>query len=328
MTNQQTPDLATVRAVFERAARAPSLHNSQPWHWYWDGSEAALTVDSTRLLPATDAFNREQVLGCGVMLHHAELAWAAAGWDTRTSRFPDPTVRAHLASVRPVATHALTEPEQLLGAAIDHRYSDRTAMDPPSEWVTTPKVLEFLGHRSHTEVTFLDDSGVAELRRISELTTRLRRYDPKYGAELNWWSTSHDLGGAGVPATARPSAADRAHVPLGRQFPAGTAEPPEARADDAARIAVLSTEGDAAPDLLDAGYALSAVLLECTAQGLSTCTVSHVVEVPSARAMLADLIGHRHPQVLVRIGTACSPPPPRTPRRPIDAIIEMRPRHG
>lgn len=201
-------------------------------------------------------------------------------------------------------------------------------MDPPPEWVTTPKVLEFLVHRSHTSVTFLDDSGVEQLRRISELTTRLRRYDPQYGAELNWWSTGTDLGGAGIPATARPSAADRAHVPLGRQFPAGTAEPPDSRADDAARIAVLSTENDAAPELLAAGYALSAVLLECTAHGLSTCTISHVVELPSSRAMLADLVGHRYPQVLVRIGTACSPPPPRTPRRPIDSIIEMRPRHG
>jgi nitroreductase len=324
MTIEQVPDPETVREVFNRATRAPSLHNSQPWHWYWDGSAAELWVDSTRLLPATDTFNREGILGCGVVLHHAEVAWAAAGWDIRTSRFPEPTARAHVASVQPVSPHALREPEQLMGAAIDRRYSDRMPMNPPPEWVTTPTVLEFLGHRSHTSVTFLDDTGVGELQRISELTMRLRRYDPQYGSELNWWSTGLDQDGAGVPASARPSADDRGRVPLDREFPAGTAESPDPGVDDAARIAVLSTDDDAAPTLLDCGYALSAVLLECTMQGLSTCTVSHVVELPSPRAMLAELVGRRYPQVLVRIGIACSPPPPRTPRRAIDSVLEIR----
>lgn len=322
---EHTPDPATVRAVFERAARAPSLHNSQPWHWRWDGSAAALTVDAARLLPATDAFNREGILGCGVMLQHAEVAWAAAGWETRSARFPDPTVRAYLASVEPVSRTAAGEPELLLGTAIDRRYSDRMPMDPPADWDTTAQVLEFLGRRSHTSVTFLDAGGVGELRRLSALTTRLRRYDPKYGAELNWWTAGPDTGRAGVPPEVRPSVEDRAHVPLGRAFPAGTAESPETGGDDAARIVVLSTDDDAAPTLLDCGHVLSAMLLECTVQGLSTCTVSHVVELPSSRAVLAELVGRRYPQVLIRIGTACAPPPPRTPRRSIDSILEMSP---
>ncbi|GGN79411.1 Acg family FMN-binding oxidoreductase [Nocardia rhizosphaerihabitans] len=323
MTIQQHPDLATVRAVFERAARAPSLHNSQPWRWRWDGSSAALYVDAQRLLPATDMFNREAILGCGVMLHHADIAWAAAGWETRVSRFPNPTVRAHLASLEPRHPHTPSEPEQLLGQAVEARYSDRMPMDPPPEWATTPQVLEFLVGRSHTNVTFLDENGAGELRRISELTARLRRYDPQYGSELTWWTAGPDQGNAGVPAAARPSAADRGQVPLGREFPVGTAEPVGEDVDDGARIVVLSTEGDSAAELLDCGYALSAVLVECTVQGLSTCTVSHVVELPSSRAMVADLVGHPHPQVLARIGAARTPPPPRTPRRPIDSILDL-----
>ncbi|WP_416562132.1 hypothetical protein [Nocardia testacea] len=35
---ERKPDEGTVRAVLERACRAPSLHNSQPWRWRWDGS--------------------------------------------------------------------------------------------------------------------------------------------------------------------------------------------------------------------------------------------------------------------------------------------------
>ncbi|WP_278265365.1 hypothetical protein [Nocardia sp. AG03] len=323
MTIEPHPDLSTVRAVFERAARAPSLHNSQPWRWRWDGSTAALLVAADRLLPATDMFNREGVLACGVMLHHADLAWAAAGWEPHLTRFPDPSVRAHLATLEPRRPHPPGEAEQVLGRAVDARYSDRMPMDAPPEWTTTAQVLDFLGDRSRTKVMSLDEDAVAELGRISQLTARLRRYDPRYGTELAWWSAGPEHGDAGVPADARPSAGERGRVPVGREFPAGTAAPAEADGEDAAKVVVLCTEGDTAAELLDCGYALSAVLIECTAQGLSTCTVSHVVELPAARARLADLVGHPHPQVLVRIGTARTPPPPRTPRLPIDRILEV-----
>ncbi|MFB7873794.1 Acg family FMN-binding oxidoreductase [Nocardia sp. NPDC056064] len=321
MTIEQHPGPATVRAVFERAARAPSLHNSQPWRWRWDGSTAELLVNAERLLPATDMFNREGVLACGVMLHHADLAWAAAGWESRVSRFPDPSVRAHVASLEPRNPHPPGEAELLLGRAVDARYSDRMPMEPPPEWTTTPRVLEFLGDRSQTKVVALDAAGVGELGRISQLTGRLRRYDPRYGTEMAWWTAGPEHGDAGVPADARPSAADRAQVPVGREFPAGTAAPAEAGGADAARVVVLCTDGDAAADLLDCGYALSAILIECTTQGLSTCTVSHITELPAARTMLAELVGLPHPQVLVRIGTARTPPPPRTPRLPLDRIL-------
>lgn len=323
MTIARRPDLATVRAVYERAARAPSLHNSQPWRWRWDGTGAALLVDPDRLLPATDSFNREGILACGVMLHHGEVAWAAAGWDTRITRMPSPTVRAHVATIEPRTRHEPREADQELAAAIDRRYSDRMPMDPPLEWVTTPKVLEFLGDRSHTRVTFLDGDGVGALHRISELTGRLRRYDPKYGAELSWWTSGPDRGGGGVPAAALPSAADRGRVPLGRQFPVGSAVSPDSDADDAARVIVLSTESDSPEAVLDCGYTLSAILLECTVHDLSTCTVSHVTELPSSRAMVAELVGQRHPQVLVRIGGARTSPPPRTARRPVDSILDI-----
>ncbi|WP_280217157.1 Acg family FMN-binding oxidoreductase [Nocardia neocaledoniensis] len=323
MPTTRTPDLATVRAVCERAARAPSLHNSQPWRWRWNGSGAALLVDAARLLPATDAFNREGILGCGVMLHHGEIAWAAAGWDTRTTRLPTPTVRAHVATIEPGSRHEPREADRDLGAAIDRRYSDRMPMDPPPEWTTTPQVLEFLAGRAHTSVTFLDGDGVEELRRISELTGRLRRYDPRYGAELSWWTARADRDGGGVPATVLPAAPDRERVPLGREFPAGSAASPESDADDAARVIVLSTDSDSAEAVLDAGYALSAILLECTAHDLSTCTVSHVTELPSARTRVAELVGHPRPQVLVRIGSARTSPPPRTARRPVDSILDI-----
>ncbi|MFJ2837372.1 MULTISPECIES: Acg family FMN-binding oxidoreductase [Nocardia] len=322
MSGAVGPDLGTVRAVLGRASRAPSLHNAQPWRWRWDGATAALSMDPQRLLPATDMFNREGVLGCGVMLHHAETAWSAAGWETAVDRFPEPSVRAHVASLRPRRQSEPTESQRLLGEAIDVRYSDRMPMDPPPDWPVTREILEFLCARTGTTVSFLDPTESVALQHISAVAARLRHYDPKYQAELTWWTAGPDTDGTGVPATTLPSISDRPRVPVGREFPSGSAEG-AGEADDEAMVAVLSTDGDAAADLLDGGSALSAVLLECTVHGLSTCTVSHVVEIPAARAAVADLVAHRHPQVLIRIGAARCEPPPRTPRRPVDSFLEI-----
>ncbi|MGW6702122.1 Acg family FMN-binding oxidoreductase [Nocardia sp. NPDC055049] len=322
MTSSSSPDIDTVRTVFGHASRAPSLHNSQPWRWRWDGTTAALSVDPERLLPATDMFNREGVVGAGVMLNHAEVAWGAAGWQTRVTTFPDPAVRSHLASLEPVCPHDPTEPEQLLGEAIERRYSDRMPMSEPSGWQTTSQILEFIAGRSGTTTTFLDPAASAALHQISAMTAGFRRYDPKYQAELSWWTAGPDAGRAGLPAAVLPTTLDRSRIPIGREFPAGTAGP-AGDGNDEAMVAVLSTTGDAATDLLDCGRALSAVLLECTAQGLSTCAISHVVEIPSARAKVAELVGQRYPQVLVRIGCARTEPPPRTPRRTLDSFLEI-----
>ncbi|WP_052313933.1 hypothetical protein [Nocardia thailandica] len=56
--------------------------------------------------------------------------------------------------------------------------------------------------------------------------------------------------------------------------------------------------------MLDGGFALSAVLLECTAPDLSTCKVAHVTELESTLVRVADLVGQRYPKALVRIGRA------------------------
>jgi hypothetical protein len=46
-------------AAVQLACRAPSLHNSQPWHWVAEGAGLHLYVDHTRILPSTDKSGRE-----------------------------------------------------------------------------------------------------------------------------------------------------------------------------------------------------------------------------------------------------------------------------
>jgi len=57
------------RFVLAHGLLAPNPHNRQPWLIRLEGQDAmSLLIDRTRLLPATDPFGRQIVVGCGAFL--------------------------------------------------------------------------------------------------------------------------------------------------------------------------------------------------------------------------------------------------------------------
>ena len=72
------------------AILAPNPHNRQPWLIRLDG-EDQLTVfcDTNRLLPETDPFNRQIVVGFGAFLELLRMAAAQDGFDLETQLFPE-----------------------------------------------------------------------------------------------------------------------------------------------------------------------------------------------------------------------------------------------
>ncbi|MFC3961574.1 Acg family FMN-binding oxidoreductase [Nocardia jiangsuensis] len=313
------PDEPTLRGVLERAGRAPSLHNSQPWQWRWNGARLALYTDPERLLPGTDAFNRQGMLGCGAVLHHAMVAFAAAGWPVRAALFPDPVHRAHLASLTFAGPHPPAEGELALGAAIEARYTDRAPMAAVPNWSDLVQVLAAVCERHDVLPQPVAPELRAELERISWTAGALRRRDPRYQDEARWW-----LGGAapgsGVPAAVLPNRDDALRVPVRREFPAGSADPGPTEHDDA-HLLLLATADDSPESLLSCGAVLSAVLLECADHAVSTCVLTHLTELPAIRSRVVELTGAGHPQAFVRAGLATAPRPPRTPRRPIGTVL-------
>ena len=96
---------------------------------------------------------------------------------------------------------------------------------------------------------------------------------------------------------------------------------------DHSKVLVLSTYDDSLDNTLRCGEALSRVLLECTAAGFATCTLTHMIEVHASREMVRRITGrHAEPQVLIRVGSApeTSPPAVRTPRRPLGEVFQIR----
>jgi hypothetical protein len=78
------------RDMLAHALLAPNPHNRQPWlaDLRRDG-EITLVCDGDRLLPETDPFGRQIVIGCGAFVELAVIAAAERGVAVQVQAFPD-----------------------------------------------------------------------------------------------------------------------------------------------------------------------------------------------------------------------------------------------
>jgi hypothetical protein len=320
-------DPQLIANAVELACRAPSVHNSQPWHWVAEGPSLKLFLEAHRVPHATDLTGREAIISCGAVLDHLRVAVAAAGWQANVSRFPNPNDPDHLASIDFSPLAFVTDADRARADAILTRRTDRLPFAPPANWAAFEPALRSTIDTERAALHVLPDSVRPQLAEASRLTESLRRYDSSYHAELHWWTAPYELTD-GVPYSSLVSVAERDHVDIARAFPAD--EHPDRRPEvdhDQSVIVVLSTYSDSRRDALGCGETLSDVLLEATLAGLASCTLTHMTELEASRDIVRALIdADDQPQLLVRIGyvpsTAQMPVP--TPRRPLADVLEFR----
>ena len=129
----ETPDVR--HWMLAHGLLAPNPHNRQPWiaDLRRDG-EITLVCDGERLLPETDPFGRQILIGCGAFIELAVMAAAERGHSVRVQLFPDgePGPR-ELPGGRSVARLSLTRdaatPKDPLFAQIRRRHTHRGAFD-------------------------------------------------------------------------------------------------------------------------------------------------------------------------------------------------------
>ncbi|MBF6469726.1 hypothetical protein IU427_31865 [Nocardia beijingensis] len=326
---RSVPERRDLMAALRLASRAPSVHNTQPWRWVFDGTRLHLYTDADRLLPSTDPHGRQLVISCGAVLHHARTALADQGWHTDTTRVPDRQRPDHLAVIEFRRWPDPPEAIHTRALAIDRRRTDRLPMTEPAGFADLLPRLRMLTSPHEVELSVLDDSARPRLAAASRQVGALRRHDLLYQTELEWWA-GHSEALEGVPASALVSDAELARVGVARAFPPAPHASRRARLDDRARLVVLATEADSVTQWLRTGEALSAVLLECTAAGLATCALTHITELPTTRGLLSSLIPRPAiSQVLLRVGSAPDDTDtiPPTPRRPVTETFTVTAAH-
>lgn len=320
-----TPDVNVVRMAVDLACRAPSVHNSQPWQWKYADGRLDLCTDHNRLLPSMDPKGRQLIISCGAALHHLVAAMTTLRWTSQIDRFPSGLHSDHLASIR-FARDARPQSHDFdLLTAIRHRYSDRRPFGALTEAKALPQSLASLVDARGARSSVLPPDARATLAEATEVTAAARRYDSAYQSELRWWA-GHSIPSGGIPRDALAADEERSRVDIGRKFPVGV-DTDSTEEVDKSTVLVISTAGDERSDWLSAGEALSAVLLECTADGLTTCPLTHVTELKQSRDMIRNLLSDSgFPQILVRVGiTERAWTPRQTPRRAIDTVLSTTP---
>ncbi|MEN0139876.1 MAG: hypothetical protein AAGC80_32305 [Rhodococcus sp. (in: high G+C Gram-positive bacteria)] len=321
--NSTIPDENVVRIAVDLACRAPSVHNSQPWQWTYADGQLDLYTERGRILASTDPTGRQLVVSCGAALNHLQTALTALKWAADVQRVPEGPHSGHLATIRFRHDARPQSHDFDLLAAIRHRHSDRRPFGPVSVKTPLPAALDDVVRRQDVHLTVLRQEARLALARATETTAAARKYDAAYQAELHWWA-GHSIAQGGIPPDALATADERDRVDIGRRFPAGR-DAGATTETDRSTVLVLSTVTDGRGEWLRAGEALSAVLLEATVGGLSTCPLTHMTELRQGREIIRELLPDRgFPQALIRVGTTEKKSAPRqTPRRPVESVFSV-----
>jgi hypothetical protein len=306
------------------AARAPSVHNSQPWRFLVTAQAVELWSDPQRKL-GTDPIGREMLISCGAALFGLRLAVRSLGYQPVVKLLPDPAQLRLLARVAIGGALPMNNLERQMLAAVPHRHTHR------GQFAAGPLPTGLLAGLQHdalaegAQLALIEDGLPYErLARIVADAARRGDRDLQARAEVRKWtrdpsSTARD----GVPAASL-AAEIPARIPHGqlrqRDFDLGRGLamlPPGAGGDEVppAATAILLTSGDRRADWLCAGQALQRLLLRAAAQWVFARLHTQPVEDPVAR----DLIRERltlvsNPQMLLQFGRAVSAA--STARRP------------
>ena len=325
-------DEELARRVVALAVRAPSVHNTQPWRFTVTATGLDLYADRSRQLPVLDPTGRLLTISCGAAVGMARLAARALGYATTVELMPDEDDLDRLARLTVGPPLAAGSDELALVREVARR---RTVRDRFDTVPLASAARTVLGRDAETEQAWLywvdDTAQRVTLAVLSDRADRIQQADPAMRAELARWRRDDDTAGDGIPRGVLPQvppALRATDVPL-REFappggPPGGADPqhlplPAERPD----LAILGTRYEGPMCWLQAGQALSRVLLRATELGLAASPLGQVLDLPWTRRQLRAELGLTgHPQLVLRLGHA-QLDGRRTPRRPVAAVVTV-----
>jgi nitroreductase len=309
------------------AARAPSVHNTQPWRFKVGQDTIELYADLRRRL-LVDPAGREMLISCGAALFGLRLAIRSLGFHPVVDLLPDPARIRLLARVRLVAGAPPTEAERRMIEAVPHRHTHR---GPFAAGPLPDGLLAGLQHDARAEGASLALVEPAipyqQLADIVAAASRRQDLDPLARAEIRRWSrVSGSAARDGVPAhaiAARPGPGSRQRgrlrqrdFDLGRELGVLTGEGPPASA-----TAVLLTSGDGRADWLRAGQALHRLLAHAAERWVFASLYTQPLEATVIRDLIkARLALPGSPQMLLQFGLAETTR--TTARRPPAELLE------
>jgi len=314
--------------VVQSATLAPSVHNTQPWHFVIvDDQTLEIYADGSRQLPVLDPFGRQMLISVGCALFNARVELALQGYEPEVQLFPDRGQANLVASLRIPAQKQPWLPIVDYATAVGLRHTNRR---PFEDETVPPSVVHDLvqaaqqEHGILVEITRPED--LLAVSRLSRHADHAQNSNAAYRSELRNWTTDDSTRPDGVSSQLVPrvDGPSRDDVPI-RDFDVrGNAWlPSHTRSTVKQCLMLLGTKDDDRESWLHAGEALERVLLAATLAGYSASPLTQVIEVPHTRERLQDELGLSwHPHLLLRLGRAAKTSPSR--RRPLTDVLTNR----
>lgn len=331
------------RRALSWALLAPNPHNMQPWlvDLRRDG-EILLHVDRTRLLPETDPFARQIVIGHGTFLELLVLAAGAEGYRCEIAYFPQGQPAEGEVDDRPLARIRLlrdTTANDPLFAQIPHRRSTKEPYRDRPLQSEHAQALQAAHRAGPAQLRITSDAALAaSLRGVTERAMLIEMQTPRTlkesidrlriggdaiaaqpdGIELHgpffWW-----LSKLGLMTPEKAMTPGTMAYQGGIDYALGWA-----RATPA--FGWLTTAANDRISQIEAGRAYVRLNLKATELGVAMHPVSQVLQEYSEMAELQrefltalGISNGQTVQMLFRLGY--SEPVPPSPRRRLDALL-------
>lgn len=309
-------------ALLHAAVAAPSIHNTQPWRFRFEGAVIEVHRDRARELPAEDPDRRMLHLSLGAAAFNLRVGAAALGYGNQVRCVLDRGRPDLVAEVEVTPRAPDTEQLAALAPYLLVRRTNRRPYDDRRLPAELRGLLDLSCRLEGAELQWLDDPARRQWLHLATTDADLAdERDPARTEERRQW-----VGGErtldGVPSA---SLGPRAHVqpsPV-RDLAADPADGwrPVARFEESPQFAIIATRRDGPAEWLRAGQAMERVLLEATSAGVSTSLLNQGIEHDRLRWLLHDPLGSwNRPQAVIRFGYG-PPPPPAPPRRPIAEVL-------
>jgi nitroreductase len=327
------PDLAERAGyLIELAARALSVHNTQPWRFTVTGQAIELYADASRQL-MEDLTGREMIISCGAALFGLRLAIRSLGCQPEVDLFPDPSQRHLLARVRAGRPEPMMSDERAMLQAVPRRHTHRGVFEPGPlpggllAWLQDDAIAE--------GATLAAVGGGPAYERLTAILAAWSRWRDLYPASpaeirtragtLRWTRAANSEARDGVPARAFPAPAGSAAGRLPqRDFDLGRGWGfPPSGGPPAPVTAVLVAAGENEESWLRAGQALQRILLRAASHWVFARLQSQPLQSASVRAQIrSSLRATGSPQLLLELGVARTSRP--TARRPAGELTTDR----
>lgn len=312
-----------LRLAAASAASAPSVHNTQPWHFAIRGRQMEVRADWSRKLSVLDPSGRQLLISCGCALLNARVEIASQGWACHVDRFPAAArspvaarvildargAAGPLAALEPILRLRQTNRRPFAAGEVDGAVVDDLVRCAAGHGAT----LLPLARREHRLVA----------ARWTQLADRTQNADPRYRAEVRKWTSAEPGRLDGVPGDAIPhvTGGARDDLPIRDFDTTGVGALPETTASAIEQsLFLLATQEDRPLAWLEAGEALEHIWLAATRNGYAMSLFTQPIEVPWIRlAMRAELGMTAYPHLLMRVGRAASTP--FTSRRRLEELL-------